>query len=239
MLKKLFDRDQIWFAVLWIVVYVVGFGNADMISESIGVPKLLTVLLGLVLSVVLYGFVRRHGLSGYFGLCRGRGGRRFLHFVPLVLISSVNFWNGLTMNCPPLETLLYIASMCFVGFLEELIFRGLLFKGMCQSNVKAAIIISSLTFGAGHIVNLLMGAPLLDTLLQIVYAAAIGFCYTAVFHVGGSIVPCILSHIVVNATSVFAVTPDGGMNILIALAQTVISIAYGLWLLCAAKKKQA
>ena len=239
MLKKLFDRDQIWFAVLWIVVYVFGFGNADMLSETIGVPKLLTVLLGLVLSAVLYSFVRRHGLSGYYGLCRGRGGRRFLYFIPLAVISSVNFWNGVTVNAPALESLLYIASMCFVGFLEELIFRGMLFKGMCQSNVKAAIIVSSLTFGAGHIVNLLMGAPLLDTLLQLVYAAAVGFCYTAVFYVGGSILPCILSHIVVNATSIFAATPDSGMNILIAMAQTGMSIAYGLWLLHAAKKMQA
>jgi len=237
MLKKLFDRDEVWFAVLWIVIYVGGFGNADMLSETIGVPKLLTVLLGLVLSAVLYLFVRRHKLSAYCGLCGVKGGgRRFLYFVPLAVISSVNFWNGVTVNAPALESLLYIVSMCFVGFLEELIFRGLLFKGMCKSSVKAAIIVSSLTFGVGHIVNLLVGAPLLDTLLQLVYASAIGFCYTAVFYVGGSILPCILSHIVVNATSVFAVTPDSGMNILIALVQTALGLAYGLWLLRAEKQ---
>jgi len=237
MLKKLFDRDEVWFAVLWIVIYVVGFGNADMISETIGVPKLLTVLLGLALSAVLYLFVRRHKLFAYYGLCGVQGGgRRFLYFVPLAVISSVNFWNGVTVNAPALESLLYIVSMCFVGFLEELIFRGLLFKGMCKSSVKAAIIVSSLTFGVGHIVNLLMGAPLLDTLLQLVYASAIGFCYTAVFYVGGSILPCILSHIVVNATSVFAVTPDSGMNILIALVQTALGLVYGLWLLRAEKQ---
>lgn len=231
-MKKLFDKDEVWFAVLWIVVYVVGFGNADSLSEAIGVPKLLTVLVGLVLSILLYGFIRKHGLSRYFGLCKAAGsGKHYLYFLPLAVISSVNFWNGLTINTAALETVLYIISMCFVAFLEEVIFRGLLFKGMCKTGVKAAIIVSSLTFGAGHIVNLFLGEPLFDTLLQLVYASAIGFCYTAMFHVSGSILPCILSHAVVNSTSIFAPETTGTEQLLIALVQTLISTAYGIWLL--------
>lgn len=231
-MKKLFDKDEVWFAVLWIVIYVVGFANADSISESMGIPKLLTVLVGLVLSVILFGFIHRNGLFGYFGLCGVKGSLRgFLWFLPLAVISSVNFWNGVTLNCPVPEAVLYILSMCLVGFLEEVIFRGMLFKGMCRSNVKTAILVSSLTFGMGHIVNLFLGAPLLDTLLQLVYASAIGFCYTAIFWVGGSIVPCILSHAFVNSTSIFAVEPSGGTHILMTVLQTVISVGYGLWLL--------
>lgn len=231
-MKKLFDKDEVWFAVLWIVIYVVGFANADSLSESMGIPKLLTVLLGILLSVLLYGFIRKNGLSVYYGLCAVKGSfRGFLWFLPLAVISSVNFWNGVTLNCPVPEAVLYILSMCLVGFLEEVIFRGLLFKGMCRSNVKTAILVSSLTFGMGHIVNLLLGAPLGDTLLQLVYASAIGFCYTAIFWAGGSIVPCILSHAFVNSTSVFAVEPSGGTHILMTALQTVISVGYGLWLL--------
>ena len=231
-MKRLYEKDEVWFAVLWIVIYVVGFANADSISESMGIPKLLTVLVGLVLSVILFGFIRRNGLADDFGLCGFRGSfRDFLWFLPLAVISSVNFWNGVTLNCPVPEAVLYILSMCMVGFLEEVIFRGMLFKGMCRSNVKTAILVSSLTFGTGHIVNLFLGAPLLDTLLQLVYASAIGFCYTAIFWVGGSIVPCILSHAFVNSTSIFAVEPSGGTHILMTVLQTVISVGYGLWLL--------
>ena len=127
--------------------------------------------------------------------------------------------------------ILYIISMCLVGFLEEVIFRGLLFKGMCKTNVKAAILVSSLTFGAGHIVNLLLGAPLLDTLLQLVYASAVGFCFTAIFYVGGSLWPCIISHALVNSTSVFAVEPGVEGRVVTAVIQTVIGIGYGVWLL--------
>lgn len=236
-MKKLYEKDEVWFAVGCIVVYVLLFGNADKLSEAMGMPKLLTVAVGLMLSLILISFIRKNQLREYLGLCPFKGNfRDFLWFIPLIIISSVNFWNGLTLNYSVSVSILTVLSMCFVGFLEEVIFRGLLFKGMCKSSVKAAIIVSSLTFGVGHIVNLLMGAPLLDTLLQLVYASAIGFCYTAVFYVGGSILPCILSHIVVNATSVFAVTPGSGMSILIALVQTALGLAYGLWLLRAEKQ---
>lgn len=232
MLKKLYDKDPIWFAVGWIVVYVVGFANADALSEGLGIPKLLTVILGAVLSAVLLGFTVKNGLAKHFGLCAFRGNyRRFLWFVPLAVISGVNFWNGVTVNASPLETVLYIASMCLVGFLEEVIFRGLLFRGMCEGNVKTAIAVSSLTFGVGHIINLLLGAPVFETVLQLVYATAIGFCYTAVFYVGGSIVPCILSHAFVNSTSIFAVEPSASGQLVMAAVQTVLGIGYGLWLL--------
>lgn len=230
--KKLFDRDEVWFAVGWIILYVVCFGNADQLSERIGIPKLLTVFVGFVLAGVLIGFIRKCRLFSYFGLNGvGKRGKDMLFFLPLAVLSSVNFWGGITMRLPPLETSLYILAMCFVGFLEEVIFRGLLFKGMCKTNVKAAMIVSSLTFGAGHIVNLLLGAPLTDTLLQVVYASAIGFCYTVIFFVGGSIWPCILSHIVVNTTSVLAPELSNQQMTVIAFVQTALSVSYGWWLL--------
>lgn len=45
--------------------------------------------------------------------------------------------------------------MINIGFLEEIIFRGILYKSIEKDNKKLAIIISSVTFGIGHIVNLL------------------------------------------------------------------------------------
>ncbi len=231
-MKRLFDKDEIWFAVIWIVVYVVGFSNADMLSEAMGMPKLLTAAFGLALSLVLLAFVRKHALADYFGLCRMKSsGREVLYCLPLVVISGVNLWNGVQMNCGIAETVFYILSMCCVGFLEELIFRGFLFRGMCRSGVKTAVLISSLTFGMGHIVNIFLGEPLFETLLQLVYASAVGFAYTAFFYVSGSILPCILSHAVINSLSVFAVEPGESGQLVIALVQTALGLGYGAWLL--------
>lgn len=231
-MKKLYEKDPVWFAVVWIVIYVLVFGNADNLSEVIGIPKLLTSVVGILLSILLFGFIRKQGLSARFGLCAFKGNyRAFAYFLPLALITSVNLWCGVTWRETVLTVVLHIVSMCCVGFLEEVIFRGLLFKGMCSGNIKVAIAVSSLTFGVGHIVNLLMGEPLFETLLQLVYASAIGFCYTAVFLAGGSILPCILSHALINSMSIFAREPGHQAQLIIALIQTVLGVSYGLWLL--------
>ncbi|MBR5474080.1 MAG: hypothetical protein IKU83_01580, partial [Lachnospiraceae bacterium] len=66
-MKRLFDKDEVWFAILWIVIYVVGFSNADMLSETMGIPKLLTVFVGAILSIVLWFFIKNHQLSEYYG----------------------------------------------------------------------------------------------------------------------------------------------------------------------------
>lgn len=237
-MKKLFEKEPIWFAVAWIVIYVLTFSAADGLSETIGVPKLLTVCVGLLLSAVLLGFIGKNGLKEYFGLRAVQGDwKSFLYFVPLLIISSASSWSGLALTQPLHLAALAVAAMCLVGLLEELIFRGLLFRAMCRDNVKVAILVSSLTFGVGHIVNLLMGAPLLDTLLQLVYASAVGFCYTAIVYVGGSIWPCVISHAVVNSLSVFAPESSVTMDIVTAVAQTVLGIGYGAYILRRGKKE--
>ena len=237
-MKKLFEKEPIWFAVAWIAIYVLTFSAADGLSETIGVPKLLTVCVGLLLSAVLLGFIGKNGLKEYFGLRAVQGDwKPFLYFVPLLIISSASSWSGLALTQPLHLAALAVAAMCLVGLLEELIFRGLLFRAMCRDNVNVAILVSSLTFGVGHIVNLLMGAPVLDTLLQLVYASAVGFCYTAIVYVGGSIWPCVISHAVVNSLSVFASESSVTMDIVTAVAQTVLGIGYGAYILHRGKKE--
>ena len=231
-MKKLYDKDPVWFALLWIGIYILAFGNADNLSEAIGIPKLLTVLAGILLSFLLWRFLHSNSLTAAYGLCRfGKNPRNYLYFLPLIAISSVNFWNGLTLQADILTIVLYILSMCCVAFLEELIFRGLLFRGLCGQSISTAIWVSSLTFGFGHIVNLLFGEPILPTLMQLVYASAIGFCYTALVYTGGSLLPCILSHAFVNSTSIFAREPDVPLLILTTVIQSFLGFGYGLWLL--------
>ena len=231
-MKKLFLKNEIVFAVLWIVVYVVGFANADMVSESIGLNKSVTAALGLVLSCVMFGFVRKNGLLEYVGLTGFQGHiKTHLYFLPLVLISCVNLINGVQMNVSAAESVLTVISMLWVAFLEEVIFRGLLFKAMAKDNLKTAVIVSSVTFGMGHIVNLFLGEPVLATLLQLMYASAVGFLFTAIFLTGKSLILPILSHAFINATSIFARPMSAKADIAVAVIQTVVSVGYGVWLL--------
>ena len=226
-MKKFFDKQPVWFAVIWIIVYVLAFGNADTISESLGVPKLITAIVGLVLTVIMLLFLRKHALFPYCGLQKVQGGR-WAWFLPLIAVSTVNFWHGMTFRE---GAALYLISMVWVAILEELIFRGLLFRAMEKDGRTAAVIVSSVTFGVGHIVNLLLGAELLSTALQLVEATALGFCFTAIFMVTGSLLPCILSHAFINCTSFFALDPTPTGRIVTCVIVTVVAVAYGWWLL--------
>ncbi len=71
--------------------------------------------------------------------------------------------------------------MVNVGFIEEIIFRGFLFRMMAQTNIKKAIIISAFTFGIGHIINLLNGVELIPTLLQICYAVSLRYLFVIIY----------------------------------------------------------
>jgi membrane protease YdiL (CAAX protease family) len=231
-MKKLYEKNELHFSFLWIGIYVVLFSIADNISKSLGTEKLITVPLCIVMSLLLWRWIKKNGATDKYGLCGFKDNvRQYLYFLPLILISTTNLWGGFALKLSPLETALYMTSMLCVGFLEEVIFRGILFKALCKENVRTAFVITSITFGIGHIVNLLNGAALFSTLLQIVYAAAIGFMYTAVFYKGKSLVPCILSHAVINMTSVFAVPRDDSMRIITTVALIVISIGYAVVIL--------
>ena len=206
-MTKLYQKREIAFAILWIVAYVVLTSLADQLSEAVGVMKSVTAALHVVMSLVLFFWIRNNHLSRKYGFCRSEvPAKRFLYYVPLILIASTAFWGGIKLQCGIPEAVLYIVSMCCVGFLEEVIFRGLLFRAMEKDNLKSAILVSSLTFGIGHIVNLFNGSgrDLASTLIQIVFAVLVGFVLVWIFYHGKSLIPCILFHSANNAFKVFA-----------------------------------
>ncbi len=219
-MTKLYQKSEITLAILWIIVYVVLSSLADQLSGIVGVMKSVTAALHIVMSLILFFWIRNNHLSKKYGLCRSEvHARRFLYYLPLILIASTAFWGGFKLQYGFPETVLYIVSMCCVGFLEEVIFRGLLFRAMEKDNLKSAIIVSALTFGIGHIVNLFNGSgkDLTSNLIQIVFAISVGFVLVLIFYHGKSLVPCILFHSANNALKVFAtessLTPQAEMII--------------------------
>lgn len=235
MLKKIYDKSEIWFAVLWIIAYCVALSMADSLSSYVGVEKSVTFPVGLLLSLVLFAFLGRNGLLPLYGLrLPSVKAGTMLYYLPLILMISTNLWYGVTLNYGFVESALYVLSMLLVGFLEEVIFRGLLFNAMRKSGMISAVAVSSITFGIGHIINLIngSGAELLSNILQVVYATAAGFMFVMIYLKSDSLVFCILAHGVFNALSVFAdesaVTPT--VRVIFALALTLITSAYGVYL---------
>ena len=148
-----------------------------------------------------------------------------------------NLYLGIALNYTLIETIFYILSMFLVGFLEELIFRGLLFNTLKRDSLKTAIIVSSITFGIGHIVNLFTGSSdIILTLLQIIYATSAGFMFVMIYYKTNSIIPCIVFHSLFNGLSAFSKgTNDILINVLSCIILTIITGGYAVYL---AIKKQ-
>lgn len=233
-MKKLYEKNELAFALVWIGIYLMLMSVADQLSKDLGVPKLLTAPACMGLTALLFCWIKGNGLKKAFGLCRFSGQpREYLWFLPLVLLASTNLWRGLGLNRPLPESLLYGGSMLFVGFLEEILFRGFLFTALRRDNTRRAMVISSVSFGLGHFLNLLNGSPVPETLLQIAYATAVGFLFTVVFYKSGSLWPCILTHSAINTLSTFA-NQEGQTplyKLFVSGFLCALSLGYGVYLL--------
>ena len=232
-MKKLYEKSELTFAIVWIVVYCVLQSVANPLNKLIGVDYSVSAAFCVLQTIVLFAFIRKNNLQKRYGLCKSPvPAWRFLYYVPLLILASGNLWNGVALNYSPAETACRIVCMLCVGFLEEVIFRGLLFTAIAKDNIKSAVIISSVTFGIGHIINLFNGSgmDLVNNLCQIVFAVAVGFLLVTIFYRGGSLIPCILVHSAINTLGTFANDANltTKMHLLHLAALIVITVAYTL-----------
>ena len=242
-MKKLYEKNELTFVIVCIVVYCVLQSLANPLNKAIGVAYAASAAFCILQTVVLFTFIRKNNLQKRYGLCKSSvPACRFLYYVPLVILASGNLWNGVAVNYTPVETVCRIVCMLCVGFLEEVIFRCLLFDAIAKDNIKSAIVISSVTFGIGHIINLFNGSgmDIINNLCQIVFAIAVGFLLVTIFYRGGSLLPCILVHSAINTLSTFAndasITTE--IHLLHLAVLIVITVAYILILTWTLPKKQ-
>ena len=233
-MKRLYEKSELTFAIVWIVVYCVLQSMANSLNNRlIGVDYSASAVFCVLQTIVLLTFILKNNLQKRYGLCKSPfTARRFLFYLPLVVLASGNLWNGVAVNYSPAEAVFRVLCMLCVGFLEEVIFRGLLFEAIAKDNVRSAVVISSVTFGIGHIINLFNGSgmDLASNICQIVFAIAVGFLLVTLFYRGGSLLPCIIVHSAINTLGTFANDADltAGMRLIHLAVLIVITVAYAL-----------
>lgn len=243
-MKKFYEKTELGFALVWIGIYCVLMSVGDNLSASIGIEKIITLPIATVLSILLFVFVKKNGLFEKYGLCKSKiPAKKMMYYFPIIVLLTANLWHGVRMNLSIVETIFYVGSMLCVGFLEEMIFRGLLFNAMLKDSVKTAIIVSSITFGMGHIINLIngSGAELIPNLMQVVYASAVGFMFVMIYYRTKSLLVCILTHGVFNSLSVFAneINPTLQGEIISCVLLVLISGGYALYIALQMRKDYA
>lgn len=232
-MKKLMETKPIVHALIWIIIYVVMVNIADALSEITGAAtNTITGAMLIVLSIVLVLYLKKNKKFNEYGMKGIKKGdfRRTLFYVPLLLLAFIQYIEGIDVS----RSITDIASVCLlmigVGFIEELIFRGFLFQGIfAKSGVNRAIMISGITFGFGHIVNLLRGYTYTEQMGQIVVAVGIGIVLALLVANTKSIVPGILFHIVFNIGGTIT-RQDASQQTYMIIALVVTSMLYAIYL---------
>ena len=227
-MRKLYEKKEILFAVLWIVAYCVILGT---IRGNFGDDSIYMFIALLVFTAGIIAFVKANHLEEKYGLVGWpKDMKKYLFFIPMWILATGNIWDGFAPSYQGAELVIAVLSMSLVGFVEEMIFRGFLFKAMLEGDKTiVAIIVSAVTFGIGHIVNLFTGQASFETVMQVIFAISWGFILTMVCYKGGSIIPCIIAHSLIDVLSLFGA--DNELIDWIYIGTTIVgAIAYCLYL---------
>lgn len=202
-MKKFFEKFDLLVAILFIVVYCVfTIPIRGMLGDES--PAMLGVLAAL--AVVIFVLVKVTHTEERYGFVKWKGkASDYWFFIPMFILMTGNLWGGVGIVYDGINQVYAVLSMLLIGFVEELMFRGFLFRALLKRDpAPVAISISAITFGIGHIVNLFAGQASLETVLQVFFAIAWGFIFTFVFYKSGNLVVCIIVHGMVDALSKFA-----------------------------------
>ncbi|MBV7295843.1 CPBP family intramembrane metalloprotease [Corynebacterium sp. TAE3-ERU12] len=93
----------------------------------------------------------------------------------------------------PVVSLLILVA--FVGFSEELIFRGVVLRNfMAERSVFVAIVVSATGFSLLHSVNVIGGLPLQDVLMQMASTFSAGLLFAGLYLCLNSLWPLMIYH---------------------------------------------
>lgn len=178
-LSQFAERHPYWFVAILEAAVVLVYLLVGTIAYFLGLSNMALyglANLGLTLIViVLLTRLKRWRTIG-FKPPRQRGD--LLYFLVPFIPMALNLIPGIQI-----ESMVYVSGALvialMVGFSEETIFRGLMLQAIKPLGHWKAVIITALLFGLTHAMNALTGKSLLDSMMQIGYAVAIGFAYAA------------------------------------------------------------
>ena len=167
---------------------------------------------------------------------RTRSHHKWPIFVPIIMFVAaiLNIFNTDWTQFDTSFLLSLIALGVLVGFSEELMSRGLVLTSFrSQLSEGWAWFLSSALFGLMHLVNALLGAPLLSSLSQAGLAFASGTAFYIVRRVTGSLIWAMILHGLWDV-SVFAVghAPIGAaFGSLLGPVVGILSLAVVYWVI--------
>ena len=101
------------------------------------------------------------------------------------------------------HTLMVIGTVILVPVAEELLYRGVLFRGLYDKSRVRAYIVSIVLFAAIHVLGYIGTYSPLQLLLALVQYVPAGYCLCWAYRQTGTIAAPMLMHALVNAMSIY------------------------------------
>ena len=145
---------------------------------------------------------------------------------------------------------LFSLDCLLVGAFEELAFRGTLQTVLLEKRkggrppIFWTVVLCSALFGAFHLINLLEGAGITGTLLQVGYSFLIGGMCSIVLLKTGNLIWCILLHAIYNFCGGLIPTLGEGKlwdtpTVVITVILSLIVGGYMIWVLLGVSEEEA
>jgi membrane protease YdiL (CAAX protease family) len=121
-----------------------------------------------------------------------------LYILPLFIISLIPLLAGVNPELTLSRFFYLIFYMALVAFVEEVLYRAIIFNNLKQKSIKYAVIISAIMFGISHLITMTAGKGLIDVLNQVILAIIIGLILALIINYSKNIYICIGYHFLNN-----------------------------------------
>lgn len=181
--------------VIWTAITI--FGASLIHPDGIALDALVTrgiawhlVLAGVFLILVI--FWQKWFDVGFRAIEPGTLRLLWFPVLMLALVATASFSQGLP---PASAMILVLANTAVVGFSEETMFRGILYSRLRDRlSIWPAIILTSVAFGAVHLLNGFVTGDYGSAAIQALAAGTSGLVFIAILLRTGSIWPAIIYH---------------------------------------------
>lgn len=220
---------------LMLMIFVAGGSAYVSIAELTHPLAPFYGFIPIALFLLIYLSAKKRWQTFYFDGLSKLTKKQWLEYLPLLLVLIVLFIanHGFQEASFSFFAYMLISQIFLVGFVEEVLFRGIILRVLQSKGTSYAIIGSSVLFGVTHALQALSGQSLQNTILQIVYAFIVGFVLALLVSRNRAILLTILFHGLHNFLNFTGNEPSTHLYDYIVLA---ILIAQLIWLLASGNK---
>lgn len=198
MKKAMFsERHPIWTVVLFellIIFATFAAGAYATITQQEDFPVIIVAFVPIALITAVYLSIGKKWSSVGFRSLSTIPAKDWLYYTPLLLVFVAIGLSGIDTKVTWSIVGFQFLQMLLVGFVEETVYRGVIFHALLKKGVVTAVVVSSILFSITHILNVLSGQSLPYTILQIVYALLVGFALALLMVKNANIFPLIFFH---------------------------------------------